>query len=182
MEDRCTGNKFGMSAIIGLTMAEITAIIREGMAVVNVNSDTCVICAGLRSALDACNEEAKERGAITAELLAVGIPYHHPVLLAGAADKMRASLGAFKWRQPMVPIVSSIDGTLLDTAEAIADYTARHLCTPINWLGTVQALFSSGVTRIVECGPGVSLSRHGLFMPFPIAYVNVKNMRRLLHL
>ncbi len=178
MREACAGNAWGMAAIIGLSLPETEKLARDSLVVVNVNSDSCVIIAGLRRDCEALCGRAMERQAIKAELLPVDIPYHSPRVLAAATQKFRSFLEGLSWRQPVFPLVSSIDADLLSGAEGLKDYTARHLCTPISWLKTVGRLDSLGVARIIECGPGVSLSRHGGFMPFGISYVNIKNIGR----
>jgi [acyl-carrier-protein] S-malonyltransferase len=182
MAERCNGKNYGMATIIGLTLAEIDELNNGKVAVVNINSDACVIVAGSVPELVALCAQAVRLGAIKAELLPVRIPYHHPGVLAAASDTLRAYLTTFAWQQPVIPVISSVDNSLLTSTADIIDYTARHLCTPLNWLTTMGRLHSLGVTRIVECGPGISLSRHGQFMPFDISYVNVKNLPKRLDL
>jgi [acyl-carrier-protein] S-malonyltransferase len=178
MRDACAGSAWGMAAVIGLNLSEIENLLRGSLAVVNVNSTACAIVAGLRSDLGALCARAVERRAIKAELLPVDIPYHLPAVLAGASDKLRDFCNSLPWQRPLFPLVSSVNGSLLTGAHEICEYTARHLSTPISWLTTVERLHALGVTRIIECGPGVSLSRHGSFMAFDISYVNVKNIGR----
>jgi [acyl-carrier-protein] S-malonyltransferase len=176
MRDACKGSTWGMAAIIGLSLLETEKLVRDSLVIVNVNSDACLIVAGLRRDCEALCCRAMEHQAIKAELLPVEIPYHSPDVLAAASQKFRSFLEGLSWNQPVFPLVSSINADLLSGAEGLLDYTARHLCTPISWLKTVGRLHSLGVERIIECGPGVSLSRHGGFMPFEISYVNVKNI------
>lgn len=178
MRDACAGNAWGMAAIIGLNLPEIEKLIQDSLVIVNINSDACAIVAGLRHDLDALRGRAMDRSAIKAKLLPMDIPYHSPAVLAGASEKLRVYCAALPWQRPLFPLVSSIDAGLLTDTSQVMEYTARHICTPISWLKTVERLGSLGVTRIIECGPGVSLSRHGSFMPFDISYVNIKNIRR----
>jgi [acyl-carrier-protein] S-malonyltransferase len=178
MREACVGNTWGMAAIIGLSLPEVKELVRDSLVVVNVNSDACVIVAGLRHDLDALCLQARDRQAIKAEFLPVGIPYHSPAVLALASEKLREYCSELPWQRPRLPLVSSIDASLLTEASQVREQVIRHICTPISWKKTVAWLKSLGVTRIIECGPGVSLSRHGQFMPFDISYVNIKNIKR----
>jgi len=178
MQECCPVGTWGMVVIVGLGLIEIDDLVKGSITLVNVNSDTCVICAGLSSELLLLRQQAVERGALKAEVLPVAIPYHMPGVLSKASEKLRPYLETLSWRAPAVPIVSSLDQRLLTETDDVIDYTVRHCCTPIHWLKTVSRLRSLGVNRIIECGPGVSISRHGKFMPYDISYVNVKNLLR----
>jgi [acyl-carrier-protein] S-malonyltransferase len=178
MRDACAGRAWGMAALIGLGLPEIESLLQDSLTVVNVNSDACVIVAGMRSDLDEFCARAMSRQAIKAELLPVDIPYHSSAVLASASDRLRDFCTSLPWQTPLFPLISSVDGRLLTHANEVSDYTARHISTPLSWLAAVGRLHELGVSRIIECGPGVSLSRHGSFMAFDISYVNVKNIRR----
>jgi [acyl-carrier-protein] S-malonyltransferase len=178
MRESLPEGAWGMAAIVGLSIAEIEGLLDGSIMVVNVNGDSCAILAGFASELETLRGRAMEKGALKAELLPVAIPYHLPGILAPAAERLRQYLGTLSWHAPVVPIISSIDQSLITDVGRIIDFTIEHLCTPIHWLRTVGSLTTLGVTRIVECGPGVSISRYGSFMPFDISYVNVKTIRR----
>jgi len=171
----CGKNDWNMAVIIGLTIAEIKEI-AGSIVLVNITSDTCAIIAGRRADSIKFCEDALQRGALKAEVLPVSIPYHLPGVLAASIEEFRSFLKTISWNKPAFPIISTIDQRELDTCESLLDFTARHIGTPINWLKTVSRLRTLGITRIIECGPGISLSRHGMFMPFEITYVNIKTL------
>jgi [acyl-carrier-protein] S-malonyltransferase len=123
---------------------------------------------------------AMAREAYSAELLEVDIAYHHPILLGEVSSKFKEFIHGLEWTTPACPVVSSIDQTFLRTASELQDFAARNLTTPINWKNVVTAMEQAGITHIVECGPGVSLTQNGRFISTAIAYTNIKKARRWL--
>lgn len=179
------GRDYTMAITLGLTAGEVDAILSshyyDQLCVVNSNNDTCKVFAGPRTSLERFIEEAMRHEALDARFLPVSIPYHHPRLLDGISGAFHEFLGKLHWSPPLCPVVSSIDQGLLTTAEELRDYTARNLSTPINWERVAAALFGRGIARAIECGPGISLTQNGRFMPFHIDYVNIKNLERKLN-
>jgi [acyl-carrier-protein] S-malonyltransferase len=181
MERATAGRDAGMAVVIGLTEAEVRASLgdRNGTAtLVNSNSDVCHVVAGLAPDLAAFVADARARGAVSAEALGVRIPYHHPVLLADAVPAFRRFLAGRTWNDPTCPLVSSIDQSLLATAAELTEFAARNLATPISWRRVALRLAREGVARIVECGPGISLTQNGRFLPAGITYLNVRRLAR----
>jgi [acyl-carrier-protein] S-malonyltransferase len=182
MRSACNGHALGMGYVVGLTRGEIEKLLAGrlycGLVLVNSNSDTCNVLAGPRETLEGFLAEAQDRGALAAECLSVKIPYHHPTLLGKVSPQFRSYLERFSWNPPSCPLVSSIDQRLLTAPEEIVDFTARNLSTPNNWQKVVGTLAGVGVTRMFECGPGISLSQNGRFLPHDIQYFNVKNLQR----
>jgi [acyl-carrier-protein] S-malonyltransferase len=186
MEETCRGRDVGMAVVIGLSESDVDAIIADAgftsVCVVNVNNETCRIFAGLRDELHRFVALALKADAIKGELLPVDIPYHHPKLLGPASKAFSAFLRRIAWQWPSCPVVSSIDQSLLGTREQLIDFAARNLSCPINWNRTIGAMAEADVHRVVECGPGITLTQNGRFMPVAIDFVNLKNIARKLGL
>lgn len=184
MREACRHVEAGMGVTVGLDEEELLGILDGGrfssLRLVNSNSDLCKVLAGERAELDEALREARRRGAVHAEPLKVAVPYHHSAYLSFATPAFAEFLAGLDWRDPACPVISSIDRSPLETAAELVDFAARNLSTPINWQKVVETLGSFGVTRIVECGPGISLSQNGRFIPGGIQYVNVKNAERRL--
>jgi len=173
----------GMAVVVGLGHHEIDDLISElgddsTVSAVNANNDTTAILAGLRPHLEEALDRARRRDALKARLLPVAAPYHHLGLLDGASDTFDRFLARQQWSAPSCPIVSSIDQTLLDSAEALRELTARNISTPISWERVVERLIGSGVELIVECGAGISLQQNGRLMEGCPPFVTVRNASR----
>jgi [acyl-carrier-protein] S-malonyltransferase len=59
---------------------------------------------------------------------------------------------------PRVPILSNIDAALLTTVGQLRAELLDHICAPVQWVATVEAMLAAGVTRVIEVGPGRVLS------------------------
>jgi len=186
MDTASRGRDYTMAITIGLGAGEIDQILSSGyydrLCMVNSNNDTCKVFAGPRQSIARFVEEAQRHEALGARFLDVSIPYHHSRLLDGVSGAFHSFLQTLRWSPPLCPIVSSIDQGLLTTAEELIGFTAANLCTPINWERVAAALYGRGVTRVIECGPGISLTQNGRFMPFRLEYVNIKSLSRKLGL
>jgi len=181
MAEGCRGVEAGMAAIVGLGRDDIEALLagRPGADVhlVITNSDLCHVLSGPAGELARVIEEARGRGAVGTERLEVAVPYHHP-MIAGASADFASFLETIPWKTPACPVVSSITQELLTRPPQLIDFAARNLSTPISWQGVVEKLAAEGVSRIIECGPGISLSQNGRFLPGGIEYVNLRTMEK----
>ena len=184
MAEASRGKTAGMGIAIGPTRSEIREILdaqpSTSILLVNTNSDACNIVSGLDRDLDGFFEAAKKRGAIAAERLTVAISYHHGPLLGDVSDRFRSFLETLAWKEASCPVVSSIDQNLLSSVEGLIDFAACNLTTPINWQRVVETMRDNGTQRIVECGPGISLTQNGRFIDGAVTYINVKNIKRRL--
>jgi [acyl-carrier-protein] S-malonyltransferase len=175
----------GMAVVVGLTREEVEGMLAgdafPSVALTTTSSDTCQVVSGRDAALARFCAAALAADALSADPLDVRIPYHHPELLAGASEEMGRFLEAVPFAAARVPVISSIDQRPLAAAGDLKRLVAENLTTPICWRRVVGAFHEAGVRRVAECGPGVSLTRNGAFMPFDdIEYTNVKKAARSL--
>jgi [acyl-carrier-protein] S-malonyltransferase len=182
MHAQCDGGSYGMGVVIGLREEDVAELLNgaryRALRQVNTNHDVCHVLAGARDALADLFGEAKQQGALTADLLDVQIPYHHPEVLHAATPLFRTFLEKLAWRDAARPVVSSIDQRLLTRPPEFIDFVSRNLSSPISWRNVVLRLHGAGVAKIIECGPGISLTQNGRFMCQPIQYVNIKTIDR----
>jgi [acyl-carrier-protein] S-malonyltransferase len=57
-----------------------------------------------------------------------------------------------------VRIVHNASVSSFDQPDQIRDALVQQLDHPVRWIETIERLAASGVTRIVECGPGKVLT------------------------
>jgi len=151
-----------MAAVLGLEDADIEAACREaaqGAVVepVNYNSPGQVVIAGESAAVARAIEAAKARGAKRAVLLPVSVPSHSS-LMRGAAGRLRERLEQVAIARPGIPYYSAVDAQRHDEPDAIRATLVTQLASPVRWTTTVRALIGSGMTTLVECGPGKVLT------------------------
>lgn len=174
----------GLAALVGLKEDELQALIPgdalNRLVKANTLNETCHIFAGFKNDLEAFNTLAVKAGALTANLLPVDIPYHHPYLLAGATQQFRIFLQKLSWEPAMVPVISTIDQQVLSQPSELIEFVAGNLSMPIHWQKVIEKFAAMGIDHLAECGPGLTLTRNGRFIAVPMHYVNVKNMQRRL--
>ncbi|HEX6929953.1 MAG TPA: ACP S-malonyltransferase [Gammaproteobacteria bacterium] len=151
-----------MAAILGLEDADVRLACEEAaqgevVSAVNFNSPGQVVIAGNRAAVDRAIELLKARGAKRALPLPVSVP-SHCALMKPAAAAMAERLADVPVRAPAIPVVHNVDVATHDQPDAIRRALVEQLYNPVRWTETVRLLADSGVTGIVECGPGKVLA------------------------
>lgn len=151
-----------MAAILGLEDADIEAACREAAqgAVVeaaNFNSPGQVVIAGEAAAVQRAIELCKARGAKRAVALPVSVP-SHTSLMKAAAERLAERLGALSVRTPHVRYLSAVDAAEHVSPDEIRALLVRQLSSPVRWSQTLKALTASGVSQVIECGPGKVLT------------------------
>jgi [acyl-carrier-protein] S-malonyltransferase len=151
-----------MAAILGLeddALAAACGEAEQGEVVepVNFNAPGQVVIAGHASAVARAIEAAKARGAKRAVLLPVSVPSHSRLML-GAAERLAERLASVDVRMPDVAAVYTVDVRTHASPDGIRQALKEQLFKPVRWADTVRAMLASGVTTLVECGPGKVLT------------------------
>ncbi|BBO83755.1 malonyl CoA-acyl carrier protein transacylase [Desulfosarcina ovata subsp. sediminis] len=176
-------NKGAMSAVIGLDIDAVNALVEAGqdagvVSVANHNSAKQIVITGAPEAVAAVSAEAKARGARAIPLKVSGA--WHSDLIKGAEDEFSAFLDSIPFASPVHPVIHNVTADRCDDAETIRQIMARQLCSPVRWYDTVCRLCDEKVTVFVEVGPGKVLA--GLLKKIvPTDYehriFNVNNMK-----
>ena len=155
----------GMAAILGMDDEIIETICRditnqsseESLEPANFNSPGQIVIAGHKNAILQGIEMAKSKGAKRAIMLPMSIPSHCS-LMKPAADSMRQQLAHVAMQPPRIPVLHNADIKTHSDAADIKEILIRQLTSPVRWVDTVKAFATSGVTHVVECGPGKVLA------------------------
>jgi [acyl-carrier-protein] S-malonyltransferase len=153
----------GMAAIVGLERPALEAICAEAGAlglivVANTNPAEQMVISGELPALDRAIELCRGRGARAVVPLRISIASHSP-LMQHAAMQLAEVIAALQLRDPVTPMMASIQGRILTTAEDIRQHMVTQLELPVEWTHSVREMIESGVDTFVEIGPGQVLSR-----------------------
>jgi len=182
MKENCANPEFAMGAVVGLCSAEIAAMLSEpttgSLVIANTNNKTCSIVCGLPHELEAFFSLAKTANVFSTKRLPVHLPYHHPVYMANASKRFAAYLLSVPLKDPIVPLVSSVNQALLRSAADCRAFIAANLCTPIHWQKVVETMHANRITTLYECGPGISLLQNGRFIDNDISYITIKKTVR----
>lgn len=154
-----------MAAILGLNDDIVAAICRditsqnteESLEPANYNSPGQIVIAGHKNAILRGIETAKAQGAKRAIMLPMSIPSHCS-LMQPAADKMKQQLQQVALQSPKIPVLHNADVKTHSDAADIKEILVRQLTAPVRWVDTIKAFAASGITHVVECGPGKVLA------------------------
>jgi [acyl-carrier-protein] S-malonyltransferase len=146
----------GMVAILKADPAEVEEVVdnSEGSVIANYNSPRQTVVSGLRGALG--DAVSKVRG--RAVQLNVSFAAHSPYV-ATAGEKMREVLDSVEFRGPEVPVVSAVDGSVLETADAVREALKGQMVAPVRWVRVVETLARMRVEEWIELGGGGVLTR-----------------------
>ena len=153
----------GMAAVVGLDRPTLDAICAEAgehglIVVANTNTADQMVISGELPALDRAVELAREQGARAVVPLRITIASHSP-LMQQAALQLANVLASIELRDPVTPMMASIQGRILTTADDIRQHMVTQLELPVEWTHSVREMIESGVDTFVEIGPGQVLSR-----------------------
>ncbi|MBS0425269.1 MAG: ACP S-malonyltransferase [Proteobacteria bacterium] len=155
----------GMAAILGLDDAIVEQICRditsqnneESLEPANYNSPGQIVIAGHKNAILRGIEMAKAQGAKRVIMLPMSIPSHCS-LMQPAADKMKLQLQQVALQSPKIPVLHNADVKTHSDAADIKEILIRQLTGPVRWVDTIKAFAASGITHVIECGPGKVLA------------------------
>src|SRR5947199_6132831 len=135
MKENGTLRPGGMLAVLGLDKDVLEAVVAEAGAlgvitVANANSPGQIVLSGEGPALDRATELARARGAPRGVRLPISIASHSP-LMSRAAARFGVIGARLPLRQPRIPVVANITGTILTSADDIRKELAKHLPNPV---------------------------------------------------
>jgi [acyl-carrier-protein] S-malonyltransferase len=160
MQEAVPEGKGAMAAILNLDDELVRAACAEAggeVQAVNFNAPGQVVIAGEKEAVARAIEACKAKGAKRALPLPVSAPFHSS-LMRPAGEKLRAHLQSVRMVAPGISLINNVDVKTESDPAAIKDALARQAASPVRWVETVRAMVASGVTHIVECGPGKVLA------------------------
>jgi [acyl-carrier-protein] S-malonyltransferase len=162
MQEAVPVGQGGMAAILGLSDEDVRAACNEAaqgdvVEAVNFNAPAQVVIAGTKAAVERACEIAKEKGAKRALPLPVSAPFHSS-LLKPASDRLREYLADVSFSAPSIPVINNVDVAIVTDPQSIKDALVRQAASPVRWVESVQAMQQTGITHIIECGPGKVLA------------------------
>ncbi|MBX9868537.1 MAG: ACP S-malonyltransferase [Burkholderiaceae bacterium] len=155
----------GMAAILGLSDADVIAACAEAqqalagevVEAVNFNAPAQVVIAGSKAGVERACEIAKAKGAKRALPLPVSAPFHSS-LLKPASDALRTYLQDLHFSAPTIPVINNVDVVINLSPAEIKDALVRQAASPVRWVETIQKIKATGITQVIECGPGKVLA------------------------
>jgi [acyl-carrier-protein] S-malonyltransferase len=151
----------GMASVIGPSDADVRDVCRSvspdgdvGVAAINAPGQTVI--SGRLAALSRAIEAIRERGARVVQL-PISVPGHFPKM-AEAREELRRFIDGIDFRDPKSPVVSSLTGKILTTAEEVRNELSDQMTGAINWMRAFLEMRRAGASAFFEVGPGNVLS------------------------
>lgn len=148
-----------MAAIIGLADDAVEQLCDgiDGAWPANYNCPGQVVVSGTEDGVERLLAAATDAGARRALRLQVSGGFHSP-LTAPAERLLRPAVEAVDFRDPAIPILSTVTGRIETRAENLRPALIDQLTAPVRFTQAVRLLVEGGATRFVEIGPGDVLS------------------------
>jgi [acyl-carrier-protein] S-malonyltransferase len=162
MQEAVPEGKGAMAAILNLDDDSVRAACAEAaqgetVQAVNFNAPGQVVIAGHKAAVARAMEACKAKGAKRALPLPVSAPFHSS-LMQPAAQRLRDYLERVEIAPPEVPLINNVDVAAPRNPVEIKDALVRQAASAVRWVETIRHMARSGVTHVVECGPGKILA------------------------
>lgn len=143
-----------MAALLGLDEAAAQAACDDaGAEVCNFNAPGQIVIGGDTAAVERACKLAIERGAKRAIPLDVSGAFHTS-LMQPAVEPFAQAVSSAGIRTPRIPFVANKTGIATVDAGEIAGELVYQLTHPVRWVQCVEYLAASGVTSVIEFGPG----------------------------
>jgi [acyl-carrier-protein] S-malonyltransferase len=157
MQDACDAEPGTMAAIVALEREQVDEICAaHGATMCNENAPGNVSIGGSPAAVEAAGEAAKAAGGRVFPLAVAGA--FHTSLMASAEAGMREALADARFADPDPPVISNVTARPLTKASELASELADQITNSVRWADSVLAMAEAGVTRLVEFGPGKTLT------------------------
>ncbi|MEG3631658.1 ACP S-malonyltransferase [Streptomyces poriticola] len=143
------------AAVARLCAAAATATGRA-VEITGDNGPGQTVVSGEAEAVTAVMGAARAAGAARVAALKPGGPFHSR-LLRGVEAEFTEALISTDFREPRIPLVSSVTGTRVTTAAEAVVALRGQLTSPVRWNQAVRTLDACGTHRFVEVGSGLVL-------------------------
>ncbi|MGW3074082.1 SDR family NAD(P)-dependent oxidoreductase [Kitasatospora sp. NPDC001132] len=147
----------GAMAAVDAPEEEVLPLLTDRIALAAVNGPSSVVLSGDADALEELLARLAAAGRRTRRLR-VSHAFHSP-RMDGMLDEFRRVAEGLTFREPALPVVSTVTGRSATAAELCSpEYWVRQLRQPVRFRDAVHRLETDGVTTFVELGPGATLT------------------------
>lgn len=150
-----------MEVVLSVPLEEVKQMIeivnkeKEELFLANINSSKQFVLAGTKDSIKRFKKLAKEKGYRKMMPLKVEGPFHSPYMkeLCGPYREILKDLSFDEGKHPIISNTSA----KIHRVNQIKEKLIRHLVEPVRWQETIQYMIDSGVTKIIQIGPGKTL-------------------------
>lgn len=162
MADAAQGCTCSMSAVLGLTTAEVTAVCKECesegfLTVANYNCPGQYVICGDELVVAAAEVALKNAGAAKCIKLKVSGPFHTKYMKP-AAQALGQMLKEINFETPVIPVVLNVTGDFWQEGDDLKAILEQQVQSSVHFEESLTKLMNAGAENFVEIGPGKVLS------------------------
>jgi malonyl CoA-acyl carrier protein transacylase len=165
IKDILAGKNFSMASVIGFSKEDINIYLQKFSSIECVvqNGEHSFVLSGPEKDMGSALEFFQEEGAIHLSKFSVSCPYHSSVL-SPFRSLFEKLLEKYTINDAIIPIISFIDNRQISTAGELKEEIVKNIISPLNFYNSIIFLQEQGVKRIIEVGPGDSLTKSSKFI------------------
>ncbi len=183
MHREATRNQGVMHAIIGLTHAEVQALLdraqtQGAVSIANHNTEKQLVITGDPDTVKMVSAMATDLGAKSIPLKVSGA--WHSQLIKGAEADFIAYMNTVAFQRPTGTVIHNVTADNATDPAQIKDIMGRQLCSPVRWYDSICKLMDEKVSVFAEIGPGkvlTGLVRKIVPRDYPCQVYNINNMK-----
>ncbi|WP_176959700.1 type I polyketide synthase [Lentzea jiangxiensis] len=150
----------GAMVAVQATEDEVREHLSDEVSLAAVNGPNAVVLSGVAAPVLMVAAKFQELGRRTKQLTVSHA--FHSVLMEPMLAEFRAVAESIEYREPAVPIVSTVTGALVEPGVVTSpEYWVEHVRKPVRFADGLTALAGLDVTRFLEIGPDAVLSGLG---------------------
>ena len=151
----------GMIAILGLSISELNDLLVKNTSndiceIANDNANGQIIVSGDKEGINKFSNILKEKK-IKFVPLKVSAPFHCS-LMKPAALSMKEKILNTEFNQPNYKIINNVTAREEKDIEIIKNLLIDQIFSTVRWRETLLNIFSKGVEKFIEIGPGKALT------------------------
>ncbi|GHG48275.1 type I polyketide synthase [Amycolatopsis bullii] len=147
----------GAMLAVAAAEGDVAGLLGDRAGLAAVNGPDAVVISGDESAVDDLATAFAARG-VRVRRLRVSHAFHSP-RMEPMLDAFRAVVRGLEFREPALPIVSTVTGAVAGPGELTdPEYWVRHARETVRFADAVDALRDAGATAYVELGPDAVLA------------------------
>jgi len=165
IKDILAGKNFSMASVIGFSKEEINIYLQKFSSIECVvqNGEHSFVLSGPAENMGLALEFLQEEGAIHLSKFSVSCPYHSCVL-SPYKSLFEKLLEKYTINDTIIPITSFIDNRQVNTFGEVKEEIVKNIISPLNFYNSLIYLQKQGVNKIIEVGPGDSLTKSSKFI------------------
>jgi [acyl-carrier-protein] S-malonyltransferase len=151
-----------MAAVLGIDSELVKDVCAEAsqqhlVVAANFNTPIQTVISGTKEGVEIASNLAKEKGAKRVMPLAVGGPFHSP-LIEKASFWLQEEMAKLEFKGAKIPIVANVNALPETNPQKIVENLVNQVTSPVLWVDSVKYMASQGVDIFIEFGPQKVLS------------------------